>query len=238
MKINRINSAVKQSLCRGFTLIELLTVIATLGILVAILLPTFSAVRMNAERARTISDLRQVYTAVTLYASNNKTGQLPGPAYSGIGAGYTGESKTLARYIAPYLTLIPYAPNPELKIVKELAPTNYEDLANNYSPIGPIYVTNGAFTDEDFVDNVGLPFGYPKGKNPERQPLRIMQIPDPSRNVMFYALDLENLNGNPGWKNDLATRSLWGDARPFVYWDGHVTMSESARPEDDLLRNK
>lgn len=61
----------------AFTLIELLTVIAIIGILAAIIIPTVGAVRDRAHRANDLSKLRQMALATLLYASNNRE-QLPG----------------------------------------------------------------------------------------------------------------------------------------------------------------
>ncbi|EIP98533.1 prepilin-type N-terminal cleavage/methylation domain-containing protein [Opitutaceae bacterium TAV1] len=56
----------------AFTLIELLTVIAIIGILAAIIIPTVSKVRENARQAECISNLRQIGSALLLYAGDNK----------------------------------------------------------------------------------------------------------------------------------------------------------------------
>jgi len=57
---------------RAFTLIELLTVIAIIGILAAILIPTVGAVRKTAKGANCIANLRQIGVAINIYPSDNK----------------------------------------------------------------------------------------------------------------------------------------------------------------------
>ncbi len=56
----------------AFTLIELLTVIAIIGILAAILIPTVGAVKKRAIKSQCASNLRQLGTAINLYLNDNK----------------------------------------------------------------------------------------------------------------------------------------------------------------------
>ncbi len=56
---------------RGFTLIELLVVIAIIAILAAILFPVFAQAKASAKTITTISNLKQIGTAVHMYANDN-----------------------------------------------------------------------------------------------------------------------------------------------------------------------
>ncbi|MDR1282967.1 MAG: prepilin-type N-terminal cleavage/methylation domain-containing protein [Opitutaceae bacterium] len=62
----------------AFTLIELLTVIAIIGILAAILIPTVGAVRKTANAAACVSNLHQIGVAFQLHAESSR-GLLPKP---------------------------------------------------------------------------------------------------------------------------------------------------------------
>lgn len=57
---------------KAFTLIELLAVIAIVSVLAAILFPIFTQAKLRAGQTACASNMRQVGTAVYLYASDNE----------------------------------------------------------------------------------------------------------------------------------------------------------------------
>ncbi len=67
---------------RAFTLIELLTVVAIIGILAAILIPTVGRVRESAYVAKTMSNLRQLYNGNRMHAADHKGLYVPTIALS------------------------------------------------------------------------------------------------------------------------------------------------------------
>ena len=56
----------------GFTLIELLTVIAIIGVLAAVLVPVIGTVRAKGRASASVSNLRQIHLALTLFADEHR----------------------------------------------------------------------------------------------------------------------------------------------------------------------
>ncbi|MDP3073985.1 MAG: prepilin-type N-terminal cleavage/methylation domain-containing protein [Opitutaceae bacterium] len=69
----------------GFTLIELLTVIAIIGILAAIVIPTVGSVTDKAKRAVDQTNIREIAKAATIFAQDNND-SLPDPSPASIPA--------------------------------------------------------------------------------------------------------------------------------------------------------
>lgn len=57
---------------QGFTLVEIMIVVAIIGLLAAIAMPSFAKARRNAQVAAQMNDLRILEDAFQLYAMENK----------------------------------------------------------------------------------------------------------------------------------------------------------------------
>lgn len=68
MKLNRKNNK------KGFTIVELVIVIGVIGILSAILIPTFANLTSQAQKAALKEELQNAYTAYIIDAADGKVG--------------------------------------------------------------------------------------------------------------------------------------------------------------------
>ncbi len=86
---------------KAFTLIELMVVVAVIGILVALLVPAVTSMRISSFQNQCLSNLHSVGTAISMYVNDND-GTLPGPTYWSQSS-VPNDSRFLAGYLAPYL---------------------------------------------------------------------------------------------------------------------------------------
>jgi prepilin-type N-terminal cleavage/methylation domain-containing protein/prepilin-type processing-associated H-X9-DG protein len=160
---------------RAFTLIELLTVIAIIGILAAIVIPTVGSVRQSAHASVCLSNVRQIALAATIYANDNKAGRLPD-------AGVRTDpqwARTLSSYInvpASQKTSIFVCPGAAIPV---------EESTNPYGPNNP-------------TGDIVLTYGMHGGIMPRGSPAKtIAQVKRPSE-VILVADMCQNPN-NKGW---------------------------------------
>ena len=155
----------------GFTLIELLVTIAIVAILAALALTATSAARTQGDRAKAISNMRQIGSAISLYAAD-KDSLLPGKLWPGQVAEFDpARAGRLVRELAPYLGL----ETPAKPVVIDLfVPPAYRRMTPTASlPTSRTFVMNMAVASGNATIN---PWGS-LAANDGSVPLRLGSIP-------------------------------------------------------------
>jgi len=92
---------------RGFTLIELLVVIAIIGVLSSVVLASLNTARERGANARRMTDMRQLQTALELYAlSNNGNYPNAGWSYACVPSTWT----AIQNALSPHMSTLPLDP--------------------------------------------------------------------------------------------------------------------------------
>lgn len=199
----------------GFTLIELLTVIAIIGILAAIILPTVNMVRQSARRAACASNLRQMGVALASYTMDHKD-LLPGPLYSGVEGNYQRDGEVdhkLGSFLWTYLGLAE-------------PPAGADRRGNIYAC--PAWSTTKGASQKFWAiqqDKQTLadgsrrkPFGYATSTGNDGTPIRQGQLVAPGQIRGLW--DMDQLI----WTTDtsLPAKPAHGEVRNVLWMDWHV----------------
>jgi prepilin-type N-terminal cleavage/methylation domain-containing protein len=166
---------------QAFTLIELLAVIATIGILAALLLPTLSAARARSKRAVCLNNLKQINLATRMYAEDNRNAIVLPSGFINIHPDYA----LYKEYVKSYASYTG-KPSPSEKLFACPADTFYYTWgggAGRYHKLG--------FCEEPFTDYTSYAFNGGNRSAPGRAPFpgiagrSLTSIKTPSRTLLI-----------------------------------------------------
>jgi len=130
---------------RGFTLIELLVVIAIIAILAAILFPVFARAREKARQTSCLSNLKQLGTALVMYAQDYDERYCATYYYHAAPVGLTFWQETLQ----------PYVMNQQVQI----CPSNEWNYPHTDPPFNSSYVLTSIRADRSGATCEGIAGG-------------------------------------------------------------------------------
>lgn len=204
---------------KKFTLIELLIVIAIIGILISLLLPSLLKGREKAKQAVCLSNFKQISTATFLFVKESE-GKLPGPLTWLQSNTYTTYTSSLAGEVAPFMGLDKSISTTDSKVNPAfLCPsfTNGSDGQNSQEGLS-IYRSGGR-GGARFSSKFGY-FGHPIGGESKL----IMTVEEPDTEMVLFETDnyfipfnSTSENVRHGISNGLARRTT-----NFI--DGHAKL--------------
>lgn len=214
----------------GFTLIELLTVIAIIGILAAILIPTVSRVRDQARFSRGQSNMREWTRAMLLFAQDNR-GWFP---HDGGGSVSATLNKRFNGIDCWWNELPPMLGQKSLKALSEMDPS---PQSKNLPTFGDnsIFICPAAQRQTGSQAPAWLCYGPPFGQSDPTANSGFLtnfnKIQLPSRTVIFAELTNHApgqtgafANANPKY---LATGNRWNGKALLGFADGSVRSYNS-----------
>lgn len=218
---------------REFTLIEMLVVVAIIGILLTILLPSLSKARKKARIAVELSDRRQLTDATFIFAKNND-GKLPdrGNTHFLHALKYNGGPNLNITLVEKYLGVGPEIREQfmfcESSLSEARNPSNHPEYTNNHTANMANYCTlnyynipsAGSLQDSDF-DNTSLMVA--KGDNPLWS-CAIIEIGvnwyghnAPIVNYLPEGASTSFIDGSAKWFRPPAFREIWVAPNGFRY---------------------
>jgi prepilin-type N-terminal cleavage/methylation domain-containing protein len=150
----------------AFTLVELLVTIAILAILAALLSSAVGSARTGADRTNAIANMRQIGSAIGLYASD-KNGLFPGPLWPGQLAELDpNRAGRLVRELAPYLGIKTPA---QRELIELFMPPAYRKVTATASlPTSRTFVMNMAVASGNSTINPWGSLAANDGSGPMR----------------------------------------------------------------------
>ncbi len=221
---------------QAFTLIELLTVIAIIGILAAIIIPTVGKVRNSARSSSALSNAKQLGLANLLFAQENRNGIL--------GEGWAwNDTNNLWNNMARYVSKDPGNTNTDKTrlnaIIGGLVDPMVPEELRRYgsSPTDSFLTTwscNFIMNTMSGRINQGIPESRPATGSPNYPRRRLLsEFPNPSRVIYMvsgsYQFNLTNAANRDLLAEPAARQSIFyyhrgNQATPAVFLDGHTQM--------------
>lgn len=150
----------------AFTIIELLIVVAIIGLLTALVVPTVAGAMSSSQKTGALNQIRQFSALAVAYAYDNN-GALPDEG----GDGVQSLTKVQAATNAWYNVLPPLG---DLKAAKDL------DRANFHTPQAPFFIKAANYPSKP-GSNVYFAFGI----NSQLNGIRLTRIARPARTALF-----------------------------------------------------
>ena len=241
----------------GFTLIELLIVIAIISILAAILLPALSRARQKARAVQCANNLRQLFFANAMYASENNGFYVPAAPDIDVGFGgcirWHGERPTpdnTSEFDPKKGPLAEYLPDARVKecpVFTEFKRTG--EVANAFES-----GTGGYGYNMAYIGGTSYMNDYPMSHKATTLDVRVA---NPVETIMFADAAMpqegclieysfvepplfptpERPHGNPEWGYASPSIHFRHNGRANVLWcDGHVTSEKwTWAPETNIF---
>lgn len=204
----------------AFSLVELLVTIAVLGVIMAILLPAVSRVRLSANTSKSVSNMREIGIATQIYIGEHD-GRLP--------------NRSNAEWSAPFWpdALTPYLPEEETDII------SFRGTPMKINPVvtDPLIADGSHHPISDYGINSDVFLAVPTDEQRAagaREFGMITDVPDPSRLVAFvtaestkydppigsFFFDSSNYVFNPAREVRPSSRQI--GAMLTLFFDGHL----------------
>ncbi len=216
---------------KAFTLIELLVVIAIIAILASILFPVFASAKNAAKRTASTSNLRQISTALTLYAqdADDMTPMLYHYSPNDLSI-----PSTFGFYYWPVLTL-PYTKSEQVFLCPNdrdddpLLSSGGKGRFDSTNPqhfyvmgANPSYGLNYRYLNQQVIlaspAPNGLPFYY--------QGVSLTSLPSTSNTIAFAEATMKDLT-NPNTRQQISSTIGYSRIEPPSRWSGTYPSAKS-----------